>query len=412
MEKLLKLIVYLIIFVTPLLGFTSIGYEQTKVVFFIGALVLEILLWFVYWLIKRPVTKIQLSPINIVSSLFILVLLLTSYTGVNFVKSMVGGYPYLQGWFLYLALFSFSLLILQLKINLKIVSYLITFSALFVSLKAILDFILMTFFYQNIPNYSDRVVSTFGQPDFYAGFLLLTLPFQIAGQPKKWKIFRLICLVMTLIAIEVSTSRTAIFLALAYFIVLFVRCFRYRIRKIIFPLCAVTVILVGILSINLHFGPLWTELDYPPRIDYFFHDFPVRGFYFWQFRWSANPEKRIYIWPVVGDLIVRRPILGYGLENLETVFPTADLAQFHGIKNLTVDRSHNYTLDLLFFSGFLGFLVWLLLVILMFRRVRSGSILSALVLYLIWIQFQNQSVVELIFFWMLEGLINIDNIGN
>lgn len=166
---------------------------------------------------------------------------------------------------------------------------------------------------------------------------------------------------------------------------------------------------MAILSVNLQFGPVWSELDYPPRADYFLHDFPVRGFYFWQFRWSKNPEKRIYIWPVVGELITEKPLLGYGLENLRTVFPTADLASFHGIKNLQVDRAHNYILDLLFFSGSLGFLLWLWMVILLSRRAKSDLLLSALVLYLVWALFQNQSVVELIYFWMLVGVITVDN---
>lgn len=217
MEKLQKLVVYLIIFVTPLLGFTNLGYEQTKVVFFVGVLSLGYLLWFVNWVVRRPKINLHFSLINIVSFLFILVLLLTAYTGVNFPNSVVGGYPYLQGWFLYLGLFLFSVYILLVKINLKDMSYLIATAASLVSLKAFFDFVLLNFFHQNVLSYAGRVVSTFGQPDFYSGFLVLTLPFQIGLKNKKRKFLKIAGLILTLIGIVISGSKIAIFLMIVYF---------------------------------------------------------------------------------------------------------------------------------------------------------------------------------------------------
>ena len=107
--------------------------------------------------------------------------------------------------------------------------------------------------------------------------------------------------------------------------------------------------------------------------------------------------------------------LGYGLENISSAFSsyfgrfnvnTLNSASFHGLKNLVVDRSHNYTLDLLFFSGILGFLAWIVLVWQLFRKIKSKVLLASLIIYLVWIQLQIQSVVHLMYFWLLVGLID------
>ena len=55
----------------------------------------------------------------------------------------------------------------------------------------------------------------------------------------------------------------------------------------------------------------------------------------------------------------------------------------------------------------------MLLLILLFKKLRQISydrgknvLVFSLVLYLIWIQFQNQSVVHLIYFWLLVGMVD------
>ena len=80
---------------------------------------------------------------------------------------------------------------------------------------------------------------------------------------------------------------------------------------------------------------------------------------------------------------------------------------YHSLKDLSVDRSHNYILDLLFFSGIFGLISWLVLIGLVLKRAK-GIILTSFLVYLVWIQFQNQSIVHLLYFWLFVGLIDKD----
>jgi len=54
----------------------------------------------------------------------------------------------------------------------------------------------------------------------------------------------------------------------------------------------------------------------------------------------------------------------------------------------------NYTLDLLMFSGGLGFISWLLLITIVLRKNIRPLLLAGFIIYLIWIQLQIQSIVH------------------
>lgn len=142
---------------------------------------------------------------------------------------------------------------------------------------------------------------------------------------------------------------------------------------------------------------------------------------------KESVEKRVYIWPQALTVARQKPLVGFGLENIGEAFsdyfednkyPLFEANQkvspvLLSLKELNINRSHNYVLDLLLFSGFPGLLSWLFLIILIFGKLvqmshdRGTNVLAiALVIYLIWIQFQNQSVAHLIYFWLLVGLID------
>lgn len=79
------------------------------------------------------------------------------------------------------------------------------------------------------------------------------------------------------------------------------------------------------------------------------------------------------------------------------------------LKDLNIDRTHNYILDLLLFSGIFGVISYLMLVFLLLKKTKQRTLLVGLITYLIWVQFQNQSIVQLIYFWMLIGLVDSEN---
>lgn len=408
----MKTTLLLTIFLIPLLGATNyLGYEQIKVLFFI----LSISLIGFVWVWKKPDLKWDL--IRIISAVFILMLFIASVFGIDLKASFFGREPYFQGWILYAYLFLFALIASQAKIKLEHWAAVLTGSSMFVGLTAIKDWILMNIFGQQMPAYAGRVVSTFGQPNFYAGFLLLVLPFSyylFKNKDKKLSYFGGVAGLISIIGILVSYSRLAILLALLLLALGLIAQLKgkFKIGLIVFGVIGVSIFI----ALKFSSGIIENEISLPLE--------------------TLNPdltresvEKRAYIWPVAFQILLREPLTGYGLENIGKAFSNYFEVNKHplfeenlkispvliSLKELNIDRSHSYILDLLLFSGAAGLLAWIFLVCLLFLKLTKNTkyptvagknvLLVALATYLVWVQFQNQSVVHLIYFWLLAGLI-------
>lgn len=121
----------------------------------------------------------------------------------------------------------------------------------------------------------------------------------------------------------------------------------------------------------------------------------------------SSPERRYYIWPVMVELTKENFFRGVGLENIDVAWSnffkkinwnsnriSGDYNPFiYSLKNLNVDRAHNYFLDLLLFSGVIGFLGYIGLIGVVLRKIKSKVLLSSLLMY----------------FWLLVGLIDKDD---
>lgn len=161
----------LIIFLIPLITINKyFGYEQTKVLFLLGSVSLLVPFW---WLTK-PIIK--WTVVTKAGGLFIIILFITALLGRDLKVSFLGSDPYFQGVILYAYLYLLYLMISQVKIKLSHWVLVLTLSSVFVSLLSIKDWILINQFDATIPTYAGRVVSTFGSPNLYSGFILLTLP--------------------------------------------------------------------------------------------------------------------------------------------------------------------------------------------------------------------------------------------
>src|SRR3989344_6808966 len=105
MTSILNWMILLTLFLIPLLGATgSFGYEYTKVLGFIILTSIAAVIWLVStfkhpWKYSIPYTAISKTAV-----VFILILLLTSISGLNSKISLFGTQPYFQGFMLYLYL--------------------------------------------------------------------------------------------------------------------------------------------------------------------------------------------------------------------------------------------------------------------------------------------------------------------
>lgn len=410
----LKFLVLLTVFFTPLLGsYLGFGYEQIKVLFFI----LSISLIGFLWLLEKPTLK--LTAIGKTAAVFILILFLSSLGGLDFQASFLGKEPYFQGLLVYGDLFLFYLMVASFNIQFKYYALVLASSALVVSGIAIEQWVLKELFNAEIATYAGRVVSSFGQPNFYSGFLLLTLPFSyylFKNSQKKLIYLGVIGGVCSMIAICISYSRSAVFLFLGLIFLYLI--FRLsNIKRRIVMLSLTLIFSISLLSsFYLKTGIIYKEFLEPSFIAGNVTD-PVLN----------SVEKRAYMWPVLIDIGLQKFALGYGLENIAPAFTDYFAVRKHQLfeetnavsdvlirlKDLNVDRTHNYTLDLMLFSGILGVVSWCLLIFLILKKILSSKIslendvlLLGLITYLVWAQFQNQSIVHLIYFWLLVGLIN------
>ena len=412
----MKTILLLIIFLIPLFGAVkSFGYEQIKILFFI----LSVSLIGFLWILRKP--AIKWNAVKTYSALLVDVLFLTSVFGIDPATSFFGREPYFQGWVLYAYLCLFSLLVSQAQIKLEKWALVLCSSAFIVSLLAVKDWVLLNIFSQSVPVYAGRVVSTFGQPNFYAGFLLLSLPFSYylfktstgTSQVKRLSCFGLFSSLISIAGIFVSYSRSAILLGLVLLSLALIDQLKFKLKTGLFLIAA--FILMGIfLSVKLSSGLLESEFLKPIQ--------------------TNNPdltkesvEKRVYLWPLTFKIALQRPLSGYGLENIGLAVNNYFEKDKHrlfeenlnispvliSLKELYIDHSHNYILDLLLFSGIFGVLGWLGLLGALFLNLRQKHhgrntfiLTTGLITYLIWVQFQNQSIVQLVYFWLLVGLIN------
>lgn len=359
------------------------------------------------------------SPIQKAATLFIAVLFLTSFAGIDRWNSFLGTQPYFQGWILYAYFFLFFLLVSQSRIKLERWAYILTGSATIVAFLAIGQWVQVNLLGHNLPTYAGRVVSTFGQPNFYSGFILLILPFHyfLLKRHTRGGFLVMVGFLISIMAVILSQSRVAFLMLGGLTVIFLISQFHSPIKRLVTLTLALAIFLISLLVS----ASLWSGFFAKEVIEPIFVKDPDLT--------ELSVENRIYIWPVAWQLILQKPTTGYGLENISFAFADYFTTNKHtlfeetlnispvliSLKELNIDRSHNYTLDLLMFSGILGLLAWIILVFLLIKQIVLSSVkpdntvlLIGLFTYLVWIQFQNQSVVHLIYFWLLLGLIDRD----
>lgn len=397
------LAVFLIPLIPATLGF---GYELIKIVIFLSLTIISSLIYLYgssYQYHKSINGRsmncdLRWTKIKKAGLIFLIILSLASVFGIHPLESLVGKHPYYQGLVIYWFLFLFSLMVSEIGVSKKKLVQVLSSAALIVAIVSIIQFIMLNLLKIEIPNYAGRVISTFGQPNLYGGFLLLLLPFIF--ELKKQKL-----LVATVVSLGIlaSLSKAAIILLLGLGLVWLFGKFKRK-GALIF-ITSVFLLNALVFSLENSTGLIWEEVLRP-----------LIG----QGTEGDVIEKRIYIIPVMLDIYYKSPVLGFGVDSINNLYSDhfADFKPelrnypplYFNLMNLTIDRSHNYFLDLLIFSGVVGLLAYFYLLSLLFKSSRSLFLKVFLILYLIWIQFQVQSIAHLMLFWLVVGAIdNKDN---
>ncbi|MBI4035768.1 O-antigen ligase family protein [Candidatus Daviesbacteria bacterium] len=356
-----------------------------------------------FLLLKSGYRLGNFSKVYLLYLVFFAWIILTAALGLSFGQSFLGSYFRWQGiitWICYFVLFFISAKLFENPHFKKYTCYAILIASTVTALLAITQFALYWFDGNTTQLlYNRRVISTFGQPNFLGAYLVMSLPFTwllLKQANLKQKGLIGLGLIIIILGILSTTSRSAylglIFLALIWGI------FHYRL------LLAGIIASIILLTILANLFPLLVFNEwYRFKIDT-------------TSKWTA--ENRLLIAQRSVQLVLQKPLTGYGLENFSLAFPAVVNSQDLGLKDIVVDSSHNLFLDLAVQLGLVGLGLFLASVssalITGLKRLKSADIESqqlikaaicVVITFLSMHQFSVVSVVPMVLFWVSLGII-------
>jgi len=225
----------------------------------------------------------------------------------------------------------------------------------------------------SIPNYNNRIVGTFGNPNFLGGYIvvLMTYIFLEKSIMGKINIYLKLLLFLTCISsLFFSGSRGSFVSLFSVLLILFLYLFlKLPINKILKK----TVLLLSFIFVIIFIALIQDQLSL--RISYW--------------------ENRNFIWKNAIEAISKKPLFGYGQENFEISLPYQRM--------IRVDNTHNIFLEILVSSGTVGLFSFIIFIFLILRK-SDLAIKLSIIAFLIRSQFNPLSIPEIALFWFLAGL--------
>ncbi len=316
----------------------------------------------------RPNSK---NPISLLLLVFITLNFIAAVFGVNFGRSFWGNYERMSGVYyslnlllLYFYLFS----IFQIRENLgkKFLDGVILVAGL-TSAYAVLEQSGILFFQD--ASYPSRISSTFGNPIFFASFLIIPIflsAFFAVEESVKWKkIFYWACSVLGIWAIFLSKTRGAEFgLGLTFVVfglIFLLNSKNKRLLKAGWGIFAGLVLgAVLLFSFRSHFdsssviGRALTFSD-------------------------GNTKARLIQWQSGLKGFKDHPILGVGPENYYVIANKYFNPEIYKYDSTWFDKPHNFLLEVLLTTGLLGFMAYIGLVsfvFVSFRKAQKSGLIS------------------------------------
>ncbi|KKQ25376.1 MAG: hypothetical protein US62_C0011G0006 [Candidatus Woesebacteria bacterium GW2011_GWA1_37_8] len=378
MTKFLRyLVIYfygLLIIVTPLLFSSTTGFEIPKVFFVRFLTGIFVILYLIINLITPR--KIKFDKYDLLGLCWVLFILGSSLLSNNFHNSFYGGQFRFQGVLTQICLVLIFFITRQLlgryKNLLDTICNLIILSGVIQTVLIVFQWLSVYVFKLELATYSGRVVGTLGQPNFAAGVVLVPLALLLGKFSKKYLFF----IVSMTAAIIMTGSIAEILTTVTLFLIVLIKKYGNKLNK-----SAIIAFLFLIL-----FSSIFAYKREISRLNY-----------------PNNPvESRLSIWPASVKLFLRRPLVGYGAENLQFVFPDE-------LGGVSIDRAHNAVLDSLLVGGiFLGGIYILLVYFGLAINIKDKSKFPLILAFLAIIlreQVGVSSVVNLVLFWLILASI-------
>ena len=257
-----------------------------------------------------------------------------------------------------------------------------------------------------------RPFSTMGNPNFLGTYLVLMLPLPLFRFLRESKYIFLIISSIIYLCLLLTFTRSALlaFAAIMSFTLFYVVKRKYLWKKYL-------VLLLVFFSITVFVNEESNGRLYG-RFLSIGNDAQV--FLDREEGYEKAGANRIYIWLRTIDLIKESPWVGYGLENLESVFVekySDEMIEMYG-KVYLVDRAHNEYLHIAVSSGIPALIAYLIFIFLCLKKgfelakkdSRYLPYLTAVSAYLVQ-AFFNISVVSVAYiFWIFLGVITNENV--
>ena len=367
---------YVILFILPVIFFPKVfnSYELPKLIFLgISILMLGTVVLFREVSIKN--LRIRLNRIDTLVIIFLVILFASDIFGVSVKNSFLGSSYRLQGFLTYLILGYGYMIVRILSMQGKVKIYNVLFVQLaLLSILLIAQYFLVSTLGESISLFQNRYHGTFGNPNFAGGYMAMLFAYILFAKGNTHKVYWFKPLVILLcgIAIILTDSRSAI-LAVVISIVLYY----FNIIKKIQGWIRIAFV-IAICAISFSFIFLTIDQSLLEKR-------------------SSEWENRSIIWKEGMQLFSKRPILGYGQENVQIIFP----ANLH----FSVDNMHNIFLEYALSSGIVGLVLFVILSLLSFiksDRARKMLFLS----FFVTAFFNPLSIAQLFLFWVFLGIQN------
>ena len=353
--------------------------------------------------------------------LFFFALVLTTIFSINPSQSFWGSYMRRQGLFAYSHYFLFLFILLfHLKSGRRInrVINAILAGGFIAAAYGILQWLGLEFVFWQRSYLFGRVVSTMGQPVFLANYLLLTIFLAaykvVAGDKFSRKFLYALILIFQFFGLIFTYTRGA-WLGLAFGVFFGVFLYFYVAGKK--PLKAAAVLLLAAAAISSLF--LFAKIFSTDVRGNFFLD-RVKNIADIK---SGSSAMRLIVWSAAADAIGKSPIIGYGLENQQTVLTSyyEPLWSVYEKINTVSDRAHNIVLDLALEGGIVllsSYIIFLSVVFISAARYlagRSGAkndwllffLIAGIAAYQFSLLFSFSVIETNIIFWTYLGIIII-----
>jgi len=335
------------------------SFTQGKEILFKAILLVSLLVFATIVLFRKRFNSKNIfkSPLFFLLLLFITISALTNALSSTSIVVLHGTYSRGFGFIIELFLFAFTIycaLTLAGK-NISKLLKVVFASSFLVALYSIFQKIGLDPFFDNFDTniFAGRAFSFLGNPSYLGQFMLLiTIISGFLAVSEKKRTKKAIYIIGTLVflsALFFSETRTALVGLMFAVLIVSIKNFKQIIGFFKRYKAALLVVLVLVATL----------IAVLPKDRYSFSGLALR---------SLN--SRLEIWNGTLDLIKEKPILAYGEETFYIYFPEIITKEFLTLEeniNLSADRIHNETLEIFFSHGIFAIIIYLLILVYLFK---------------------------------------------